>query len=42
LRLSPFPMAMKSAMQASVRRIGLADLRLSVNVGNLITIARKP
>jgi hypothetical protein len=42
LRLVPLPGAMKATCIAGADAVGLGGLRISVNVGNLLTVARKP
>ncbi|TXM95722.1 class I SAM-dependent methyltransferase, partial [Methylobacterium sp. WL122] len=42
LRLLPLPGAMKTAAIAGADATGLGRLRVGLNVGNLLTVARKP
>ena len=41
LRLAPFPSMIKPAIQKIAARTGAADIKLRVNVGNLLSIGRK-
>ena len=42
LRLMPVPVAMKNAISALLRTLGLARLPVGLKVGNLLTVAQKP
>lgn len=42
MRLMPLPGAIKAACIAGADAVGLGGLRIALNVGNLLTVARKP
>ncbi|MEP1352886.1 MAG: class I SAM-dependent methyltransferase [Tateyamaria sp.] len=42
LRLAPFPNAMKNAMISALHAIRCADVKISVNVGNMLAVGYKP
>jgi SAM-dependent methyltransferase len=42
MRLLPLPGAVKAACISGADAVGLGGLRISLNVGNLLTVARKP